>query len=109
MELLRRGFEAAGFAPPGPDELVREDDLDLLPTMLPLVQAPTLILHRRGFSLVPIAHGQYLADHIGRAKLVELPGSDVDLSWETPDLALDGIQEFLTGIRRGAEPFAARP
>jgi class 3 adenylate cyclase/DNA-binding transcriptional MerR regulator len=104
MELLRRGFEAAGFAPPGPDELVREDDLDLLPTMLPLVQAPTLILHRRGFSLVPIAHGQYLADHIGRAKLVELPGSDVDLSWETPDLALDGIQEFLTGIRRGAEP-----
>jgi class 3 adenylate cyclase len=78
-------------------------EIDVRP-VLPLVQAPTLILHRRGFSLVPIAHGRYLADHIGRARLVELPGSDVDLSWETPDLALDGIQEFLTGIRRGAEP-----
>jgi class 3 adenylate cyclase len=28
----------------------------------------------------------------------------VDLSWETPELALDSIQEFLTGVRRPAEP-----
>jgi hypothetical protein len=62
--------------------------------VLPLVLAPTLILHRRGFGLVPIEHGRYLAEHIAGAKLVELPGSDVDLSWETPELALDSIQEF---------------
>jgi class 3 adenylate cyclase len=72
--------------------------------VLPLVQAPTLILHRRGFELVPVQHARYLAEHITGAKLVELPGSDVDLSWETPELALDGIQEFLTGVRRAAEP-----
>jgi class 3 adenylate cyclase len=28
----------------------------------------------------------------------------VDLTWETPDLALDRIQEFLTGVRRSLEP-----
>jgi class 3 adenylate cyclase len=78
-------------------------EIDVRP-VLPLVQAPTLILHRREFSLVPIAHSRYLAEHIAGGKLVELPGSDVDLSWETPELALDSIQEFLTGVRRGTEP-----
>jgi class 3 adenylate cyclase len=72
--------------------------------VLPLVQAPTLVLHRRDFALVPIAHGRYLAEHIAGARLVELPGSDVDLTWETPELALDVVQEFLTGVRRGAGP-----
>jgi class 3 adenylate cyclase len=28
----------------------------------------------------------------------------VDLFWETPDLALDAIHEFLTGVRRTPEP-----
>jgi len=78
-------------------------EIDVRPA-LPLVQAPALILHRREFGLVPIAHGRYLADHIKGARLVELPGSDVDLSWQTPELALDAIQEFLTGVRGGAEP-----
>ena len=78
-------------------------EVDVRP-VLPLVQAPTLILHRRGFGLVPIEHGRYLAEHIAGARLVELPGSDVDLSWETPELALDAIQEFLTGLRRTVEP-----
>jgi class 3 adenylate cyclase len=72
--------------------------------VLPLVQAPTLLLHRRDFALVPIAHGRYLAEHLAGARLVELPGSDVDLSWQAPELALDAIQEFLTGVRRPAEP-----
>jgi class 3 adenylate cyclase len=78
-------------------------EVDVRP-ILPLVQAPTLVLHRRGFELVPIANGRYLAEHIAGARLVELPGSDVDLSWEAPELALDAIQEFLTGVRRSAEP-----
>jgi class 3 adenylate cyclase len=78
-------------------------ELDVRP-VLPLVQAPTLVLHRRGFGLVPIAQGRYLADQIAGATLVELPGSDVGLFWETPDLVLDAIQEFLTGVRRTPEP-----
>jgi class 3 adenylate cyclase len=72
--------------------------------LLPQVQAPTLVLHRRQFQLVPIAHGRYLAEHISGAKLVELPGADGPLVWETPELALDAIEEFLTGVRRALAP-----
>jgi class 3 adenylate cyclase len=71
---------------------------------LPLIQAPTLILHRRNFQLLPIEHGRYLAEKIPGARLVELPGADAPLMWETPQLALDLIEEFLTGTRRPAEP-----
>jgi class 3 adenylate cyclase len=34
--------------------------------------------------------------------VVELPGSDGPFIWEYPELALDAIEEFLTGIRPGA-------
>jgi class 3 adenylate cyclase len=71
---------------------------------LPLIQAPTLILHRRNFQLLPIEHGRYLTEKIPGARLVELPGADAPLMWETPQLALDLIEEFLTGTRRPAEP-----
>jgi class 3 adenylate cyclase len=72
--------------------------------MLPLVQAPTLILHRRDVQMVPIEHGRYLAEQIPGAKLVELPGADALLMWETPELTLDHVEEFLTGVRRTADP-----
>jgi class 3 adenylate cyclase len=70
--------------------------------LLPLVQAPTLVLHRRDFPLLPIEHGRYLAEHIPNARLVELPGSDGPLTWETPELTLGHIEEFLTGVRVSA-------
>jgi class 3 adenylate cyclase len=72
--------------------------------ILPLIQAPTLILHRRDVQLVPIQHARYLAEHIPGAKLFELPGTDMSLYWETPELALDYIEQFLTGVRRSAAP-----
>jgi class 3 adenylate cyclase len=78
-------------------------EMDARP-ILPLIHAPTLILHRREFLLIPIQHGQYLAEHIPRAKLIELPGVEDSLIWEMPELALDYVQEFLTGVRRVAEP-----
>ena len=49
-------------------------EMDARP-ILPLIQAPTLILHRRDFQLIPIEHGRYLAERIPTAKLIELPGS----------------------------------
>jgi class 3 adenylate cyclase len=76
-------------------------ELDVRP-LLPLVQAPTLVLHRRDFPLLPIEHGRYLAEHIPNARLVELPGSDGPLTWETPELILGHIEEFLTGVRGSA-------
>jgi class 3 adenylate cyclase len=73
-------------------------EVDVRP-LLPLVQAPTLVLHRRDFPLLPLEHGRYLAEHLPNARLVELPGADGPLMWETPELTLGLIEEFLTGVR----------
>jgi class 3 adenylate cyclase len=78
-------------------------EVDVRP-ILPLIQAPTLVLHRKDFHAVPIEQSRYLAEHIAQARLVELPGADVVLVYETPELATDLIEEFLTGVRRTAEP-----
>ncbi|HSO53729.1 MAG TPA: alpha/beta hydrolase [Actinomycetes bacterium] len=55
-------------------------EVDVRP-LLPLIQAPTLVLHRCDFPLLPIEHGRYLAEHIPNARLVELPGADGPLTW----------------------------
>jgi class 3 adenylate cyclase len=73
-------------------------------SILPLVQAPTLILHRRDVQSFSVEQGRYLAEHIPEARLVELPGADATLAWEAPELALDLIQQFLTGVHRPIEP-----
>jgi class 3 adenylate cyclase len=72
--------------------------------ILSLVQAPTLILHRRDVQFLSVEQGRALAEHIPQPKLVELPGADATLVWETPELALDLIQQFLTGVHRSVEP-----
>ena len=70
--------------------------------VLSLVQAPTLILHRRSNAMVRVGHGRYLAEHIPNARYVELEGAD-DLYWVgDTETMLDEIEEFLTGVRRGA-------
>ena len=106
-ERFRRWYakmQRAGASPRGAQPFLRAIlAVDVRPT-LPLVQAPTLVLHRRDVQFLPVAHGRYLAEHIPGAKLVELPGADAPLAWETPELALDLIEEFLTGVRRTAEP-----
>jgi class 3 adenylate cyclase len=72
--------------------------------ILPLIHAPTLVLHRSNVQFIPVQHGRYLAEHIPGAKLVELPGVEGPLVWEMPELTLDRVQEFLTGVGRVAEP-----
>lgn len=67
--------------------------------VLPLIQAPTLVISRRDNPHVRPEHGRYLARRIPGARLVEKPGADGLLpSGATPEL-LDEIEEFLTGDR----------
>lgn len=75
--------------------------LDARP-VLPLVQAPTLVLHRRDDLLIDVRHGRYLAEHIEGAQLVELEGQDHLFFTGDADAVLDEVEEFLTGERRGA-------
>ena len=67
---------------------------------LPLIQAPTLVVHNQNL-FIPIAMGRYLAEHIDRAKFVELPGADFFLA--TSEEAMVEITEFLTGARPAPE------
>jgi class 3 adenylate cyclase len=78
-------------------------EVDLRP-LLPLIQAPTLVLHRREFHVPPVEHARFLVEHIPDARLLELPGADVSVIWDSPELALDAIEEFLTGVRPVPEP-----
>jgi class 3 adenylate cyclase len=78
-------------------------EVDLRP-LLPLIQAPTLVLHRREFPVPPVEHAHFLVEHIPDARLLELPGADMSVIWDRPELALDVIEEFLTGVRPVPEP-----
>jgi class 3 adenylate cyclase len=78
-------------------------DIDVRP-VLPLVRVPTLVLHRRGEQTINIEGGRYLAAHIPGARMVELDGED-HLWWVGDSNAIvDEVEEFLTGVRHGAEP-----
>jgi pimeloyl-ACP methyl ester carboxylesterase len=48
-------------------------EVDVRP-ILPLVQAPTLILHRRDIQSLPVEQGRYLAEHIHGARWSSCPG-----------------------------------
>src|SRR4029077_18693576 len=70
---------------------------------LPHITAPTLVLHRRGSTFVPVEHGRYLAEHIAGARYVELPALDT-LYWVgDPMPILNEIEEFVTGVRGGSD------
>lgn len=69
------------------------------------IHLPTLILHRKGDGLVPVACGHYLAENIEGAKYVEIPGDDHFVSDpETQDVIADEIEEFITGEHHRPEP-----
>ena len=74
--------------------------------VLPLVQAPTLVMHRHGDRVVNVRAGQYLADKIKGARFLELPGRD-HMGWGGSVENFAGeIEEFLTGARaKPAEEF----
>ena len=71
--------------------------------ILPTIRVPTLVLHKRDDQVVPLDEGKYIADHIPGATFVELPGAD-HWPWIGHEEAVEEIQEFLTGMREGAEP-----
>jgi len=73
-------------------------DTDVRDT-LPLIQAPTLVMHRRGDRAVNYRAAQWLAEQIEGSRYMEFEGED-HFPWvgdgEAP---LAAIEEFLTGVR----------
>jgi class 3 adenylate cyclase len=66
------------------------------------IQAPTLLLHRRGDSHVNDGHVRYLADRIANARLVEFDGDDHVWFAGDTDRVLDEIESFVTGSRNAS-------
>jgi class 3 adenylate cyclase len=90
----------------GPDQvagLVRASYEADVRALLPSVSVPTLVLHREGNRLIQLGAGRYLAEHISNAKFVVLPGDDHLFYVGDTDSLVDEVEEFLTGVRSGAE------
>jgi len=77
-------------------------DIDVRPVARTL-QVATLVVHRAGDRLIPVAAGRALAREIPMARYVELPG-DTHPPWIGDTAALvDQIQQFLTGSRAAVD------
>lgn len=67
--------------------------------VLPTIQAPTLVLHRKDDRVFDVANARYIAEHVPGSKLVELPGDDHLVFEQTQDDVIAEMEEFLTGQR----------
>jgi class 3 adenylate cyclase len=71
---------------------------------LPLIQAPTAVLHRHDDRAVNFRAARWLAEQIEGSRYVELPGED-HFPWTGDSgAALAAIEEFLTGVRPRPAP-----
>jgi class 3 adenylate cyclase len=66
---------------------------------LPMVSAPTLVVHTTDDSMIPIGTGRWLAEHIQGARFVELSGEHLLFDI---DRFADEVESFLTGRRHAA-------
>src|SRR5262249_52816294 len=69
--------------------------------ILPVISAPALVMHVTANGFVPVEYGRYVAGHIPRARLVELPGRDHSMlnGGDAQEIMTDEIEEFVTGTR----------
>jgi class 3 adenylate cyclase len=100
-ELQRRFwgvFERAGASPAMAQALIEASMRADVTSILPTIQAPTLVLHRNR-EIFPIASGRQLARMIPGARLVELDGEDHAFWVGDVEPVLAELEEFLTGMR----------
>ena len=63
--------------------------------VLPLIHAPTLVIHRTGDRVEPVEAGRYIADHIPGATFLELPAGDH--IWPLDDV-VNHVTRFIRSI-----------
>ena len=84
-------------SPSSAESVMRQHKDTDIRQVLPVVQAPTLVLHRTGDQVEDIAAGRYVASKIPDARLIELEGND-GIPWiGDAESVLRGVREFLTG------------
>ena len=66
--------------------------------VLPFINVPTLVMHRKGDRAVNVEHGRYLANHIANARYIELSGED-HAPWVGDTEAIcNEIRNFAAGV-----------
>jgi class 3 adenylate cyclase len=95
----------AALSPRGARNLILMNSKADIRDALPLVQAPTLVLHRTGDRDSSVQEGRYIGARIPGATFVELEGDD-HMPFVNPDQILDEVEEFLTGAKPA--PVSAR-
>ena len=63
------------------------------------LRVPTLVLHRTDDPAIPVAQGRWLAENIPDARWIELDGVDHALYFGDSSVAIQEIQEWVTGTR----------
>jgi class 3 adenylate cyclase len=68
-------------------------------SILSAVRVPTLVLHRRTDTLIPVEIGRDLAKQIPGAKYIEYPDGDHMMTFGDVETLLGDVEEFITGHR----------
>jgi len=89
-----------------PGALMRQflDNAIDVSALLPLVQAPTIVMHGRDEQFIRVEHGRWLAERIPAARFIEMSGGDHLPYAAMGDAVADEIEEFVTGARAPAAP-----
>jgi class 3 adenylate cyclase len=97
-------FERAAVSPSVARALLEMTTESNVTDILPSIRVPTLVLHRRDDTMIPIALGREVADAIPGARFVELDGRDQLAFAGDWQAIVDEVEEFLTGQRSEREP-----
>jgi pimeloyl-ACP methyl ester carboxylesterase/DNA-binding CsgD family transcriptional regulator len=92
-------FERLSVSPTAAIALARMNAEIDVRHVLGSIRVPTLVLHRTDDARVKVAAGRYLAEKIGNARFIEIPGRDHPVWTGDVDRVVDEIGEFLTGAR----------
>jgi class 3 adenylate cyclase len=69
--------------------------------VLPSIRVPVLVMYRIGVRNAEL-NARYLADRIPRARLVELPGSDLPPDWGDQERFFGELERFLRDVAEGS-------
>lgn len=97
--MARRSLSPGGMT----KQILMNVDTDIS-DLLPLVQAPTIVMHGRDDRFIPIEHGRWMAERIPDARFIEFDGGDHLPYAALADPIADELEEFMTGARAPAEP-----
>ena len=94
-------FERLGGSPAAATAVMRMTAETDVSDVLSAIRVPTLVIHCKEDTLIPIESGRSIARDIPGAQLIELPGQDH--LFFIHEQIVECIEEFLTGSVSGAE------